>query len=684
MPPLPSSSLGSALRHAFVGVAVAAMAVAPVRAAGQSGACRFGAGTGSFQAITLAGGDRIVYVSRPNIICDDGVRIRADSAVTSTMQNMSHLMGNVRYSDGARQLTSDEARYFSRQGRLQAHGNVFLADTTRGSEIENGDLIYLRQTSYRDEEEITVTRNISEGVRPRAVLYVRPAPDTLAVVDSLAAVGDSLGAVEGGTVPAVLDSLAVKPDTAGAELEEEPDTAVAALDSLAVEPDTASAVLDSLGVEPDTADVALEEEPDTADVALEEEPDTAVAELDSLAVEPDIVAAMLEEEADSAAVGLDSLAAEPDTAGAVPEEEADTTQVPFVVEGDRLFLQGDRFFRAVGRVEIVRDSLHAFSDTARYDQAAGSLALRGSARVEGEAYDLSGRDVDLGMPDGDIRTVKAVREGVLTGDGLRLVSPVIEIFLADGAMERLVATPLRADSTMGDEPLDSVDLVRPVAVAEEFRLTADSVEVLAPGQAMDRINAVGGARGESTSRDSLNVEGLPEAARRDWLEGDTVVAIFVEAQAPVGEPVDTAAPEYVVDRIVASGDARSLYRMVSSDSSSSPGEDAPAVHYVTGATIVIVLNEGELERMEVEGPTRGWHLEPLTSGVEDTTAAGDTLTPPDTLGPDTTAVRGSLSPATPDVAAGTDGRSGGEHGQRAAAHPAPRSRERARRWRSPR
>jgi hypothetical protein len=380
---------------------------------------------------------------------------------------------------------------------------------------------------------------------------------------------------------------------------------------------------------------------------------------------------VLEEAPDTAAAILDSLAVEPDT-----------TQVPFEVEGDRLFLQGDRFFRAVGRVEIVRDSLHAYSDTARYDQTEGSITLRGSARVEGEAYDLAGRDIHLGVPDGDIRTVRAVREGVLTGDGLRLDSPVIEIFLADGAMERLVATPLRADSTMGDEPADSADLVRPVAVAEEFRLTADSVEVLAPDQAIDRINAVGGARGESTSRDSLNVEGLPEPAQRDWLEGDTVVAFFVETRAPAGEPADTAAPEYEVDRIVASGDARSLYRMVSSDSSSSAGEDAPAVHYVTGATIVIVMNRGELERMEVEGPTRGWHLEPVSRVAEDTTAVGDTLPPPDTLGPDTTTVGGTSAPRAPDVASGTDRGFDVGHGQRAAAHPAPRSRERARRRRS--
>lgn len=681
----PRRALARIRRTTLLGVAVAcAGAAAPL--AGQSSACRFGAGTGNFQQITLAQGDRIVYVSRPNIICDDGVRIRADSAVTSTMQNMSHLMGNVLYRDGSRELTSDEARYFSQQGRLQANGNVFLRDTLRGSEIRNGDLVILRQTSFRDREEITVVRNVSERVRPTALLFMRPVADTGSVADSLAS--DST-AMEVDSI-AVADSTGVPPDTAGSRPDMAavvpPDSLAAAddsvppvADSLATVVDSA-AVVDSTAVAPDTLELA----PDTADVT----PDTT-----AVAVPPDplvLPSDSLPAAVDSAGVPLpdpEALEAEPDT----------TPPVPYEVEADRLYLEGDDFFRAVGRVRMERDSLMAFSDTARYDQAEGSITLNGSAKVFGSGYDLSGRDIHMSVPDGDIETVRAIREGVLTGDRLRLDAPVIELFLVDGGMERLVAVPLRPDTATGDQPADSADLVQPVAVAEEFRLAADSVEVVAPGQVLDRINAVGTARGESTSRDSLNVEALPEEARRDWLEGDTVVATFVEAAHIEGQPRDTAAAGYVLDRLRASGEARSLYRLLPSDSSSTPGETPPAVHYVTGTTIVIVMGDGDVERMEVEGPTRGWHLEPATRPVVDTAAAGDSIpapdtvpsdtvppdtVPPDTVPPDTVVIRGALSPPPAGVGSREETETDVGVGSVGAAHPARRPGERERRRRS--
>jgi lipopolysaccharide export system protein LptA len=598
------------LRCTLLGAALAALLV-PHAVVGQSRACRFVAPTRTSQVIRLAGGGTLAYVGAPHIVCDDGVRIQADSAVASSMQNMSHLMGNVWYRDGSRELRSDEARYFSRQGRLQAHGSVFLQDTIRGSEIRNGDLVYLRQTDFRDEEEITVTRNVSEGVRPVALLFMRPAADTVQAADSTAAVEDS-AAVAQDTAAAVADSMGVTPDTVAAT----PDTLVAPRDTLVAlldtvpEPPDSLVRADSLGVLPDTLGVAV---------------------ADSAAAVPDTAPPRMEpaDRLEAVTPIADSLAA---------DQPSDTTPpVPYEVVGDRLFLQGDRFFQAVGRVEIERDSLLAFSDTARYDQEEGTLELRGSARVEGSGYDLAGRDVQLAVPGGEVRRVRAVREGVLTGDRLRLVAPVIDLFLLDGAMERLVAVPLRFDPESGDEPSDSADLARPVATAEEFRLEADSVEVLAPAQVLDRINAVGGARGESTSRDSLNVEGLPEAARRDWLEGDTVVAVFVRAE-PQEEPPDTAAEQYVLERLVARGSARSLYRLLPSDSASRPGVDSPAVHYVTGSTIVIVMGDGDVDHMEVEGPTRGWHLEPTVRVAEDTTQVRDTLRP-DTLPPDTASVR---------------------------------------------
>jgi lipopolysaccharide export system protein LptA len=435
---------------------------------------------------------------------------------------MSHLLGSVRYRDRTRELRADEARYFSQAARIQASGNVSLRDTVQGSEIENGDLVYLRQASFRDQEQITVTTG-PDGVRPRARLYMKDAP--------------AQEAPARGVPPA--------PDTAGAA-------------------------------------------------------------------------------GDSAA------AAEPPLRPG--SQRPDTAKVPYLVAGDRLFLQGDQYFLASGSVEIERDSLRARADTAEYDQVAARMLLKGSARVEGGTYTLWGRTINLAMPSGDVSNVRAVRDGILVGEDLRLEAPLVQLFLTDGALERLVATPLPRDA---DTPLataeDSAMVARPTAEAEKFRLTADSLEVLAPGEVLDRIFAAGGARGESSARDSLNVPSLPELARTDWLEGDTIVATFSSPDSSAAAAADTASGEYRLEELVARGSARSLYRMLPSDSASRAGVDAPAVHYVIGDAIRIVMAEGEVERMEVEGRTRGWHLEPdRRRAARDTLVRPDTAAPPDT------------------------------------------------------
>jgi lipopolysaccharide export system protein LptA len=453
------------------------------------------------------------------------VHIWADSAVAYSAQSMSHLLGSVRYRDRTRELRADEARYFSQAARIQATGNVFLRDTIQGSEIVNGDLVYLRQSSFREQEQITVTTG-PDGVRPRARLYMRPAP--------------------GPDTPAVLPG-----------------------DSAAAGPDSARAVADT-------------------------------------------------------------------AAGAAParprRERADTAKVPYLVVGDRLFLQGDQYFLASGSVEIERDSLRARADTAEYDQVAARMLLKGSARMEGGTYTLWGRTINMAMQGGEVSHVRAVRDGILVGEDLRLEAPLVQLFLADGAMERLVATPLPRDPLVPLETAeDSAAVARPVAEAEKFRLTADSLEVLAPGEVLDRIFAAGNARGDSSARDSLNVPSLPDLARTDWLEGDTIVATFSKPEPAPDVAADTLSDEYRLEALVALGSARSLYRLLPSDSASRPGVDAPAVHYVTGAAIRIVMAEGEVERMEVEGPTRGWHLEPdRRSAARDTLARPDTAAPPDT------------------------------------------------------
>ncbi len=316
------------------------------------------------------------------------------------------------------------------------------------------------------------------------------------------------------------------------------------------------------------------------------------------------------------------------------DAEPDGQGSPYIVDGNQIFIQGDSYFRATGNVEIQRDSLNAFADSVEYDQVAGRILLEGSARVDGPTYDLVGRTITLGMDGDDIDEVRAVHDAVLNGDDLVLTAPEIRIYLLDDLPQRLVA--VRAPAPPDVMSVDSAD-ARPVAQADDFELTGDSIEVIVPGEALERIFAAGMARSVSRARDSLNVETLSEIARTDWLEGDTVIVMFVPADTSErrGPAADTAQAAYQIDRIIAQGAARSLYRLPPSDTTAVPGEDEPAVHYVLGDEITIVMVEGDIDHMEVTGQTRGIHLEPVpvmedslaarTSGI-DTTTALDTTT----------------------------------------------------------
>lgn len=212
---------------------------------------------------------------------------------------------------------------------------------------------------------------------------------------------------------------------------------------------------------------------------------------------------------------VDSLGAPlpPDT---VPRE-------PYTVRADRIYLRGSGYFTASRDVVIERDSLVAYADSAEYDQAAEGLNLVKDARVVGTAYELTGRAITMTNPGGDASEVRALREARLVGTDVLLTAARIVVLLRNGDLDRLVATTIAP--TDGVEP-DSVDQQRPEALVEEFVLTADSLSVSAPGERLQRVVASGRARSVSSARDSLNTEVLPEVARTDWLEGDTVYIRF--------------------------------------------------------------------------------------------------------------------------------------------------------------
>jgi lipopolysaccharide export system protein LptA len=501
---------------------------------------------------------------------------------------MSLLIGRVRYRDPSRELIADEARYFTEVGRLQATGHVAVENRVDSSRVENGDLVYLRQTDFRAEESMTFTTG-ADGLRPRATILPR-GPDTL-VADSAADVTDSVDAVVADTTSAdatVADTTATPTDT----------TAV-----------------------------------DTADVA-------APSAVDASAVGPPPV----------------------DTA-TVREASAKRDRSPYIVVGDRITFLGTSYFNASGRVEIERDSLLAFADSAEYTGESESLDLVGSARVVSSEYTLVGRTISMRTDAAGTNEVRAVQDALLTGEDLTLTAPVIKLYLVDGAVDRLVAVPLRTEAedsvapempsprldsaasartdavagsfppgVAGSDPLaaDSASgsVLRPLAVSEGFELTADSLDLTTTEGSVEEIFSAGRARSVSYGRGVLNVEALPELARQDWLEGDTIVIDLLPV-AGDSTPADGQADrEYEIERIVARVGARSLYRLPAQDSTAQAGVDAPALHYVVGDEITIHMKEGEVEAMEVVGQTRGVHLEPL----------GRPPAPPDTAAADTAAV----------------------------------------------
>ena len=472
--------------------------------------CEFVEGSGNLRTVDSGGGP-ITYVSTPNLVCPDGVRIRADSAVAFEASNYVQLLGDVRFEDPDRRMTARTAEYFTAVGRLQAHGGSELIQKVDGSAVRGEEMIYERAGPDRERSQLDV-----RGGRPTARLYV----------------GSGSG-------------------EAGANTE--------------------------------------------------------------------------------------------------------ASDVPYDIAADRILLEGDSLFRARGGVEIYRNDLQAFGDSVAYDQAAGDLRVMANARMILSGREIKAEEITAAVPGGVVEGVEARYDVVLTTEDLGLQAPLVRVFFTDGVMERLVAAPITSGVVVPDslppvEPaFTEVDRARPVAVADGFEIVADSLDILVPGEVLERINATGSARAQSVTRDSLNTPDTPPLARTDWMEGDTIIAVFTlaaqDSVSGAAEP-DSVREQYRLEQLMAVGQARSFYRIEANDSARALGDRRPAIHYVTAAAITLELEAGAIENMEVRGRTEGIHAEPILIGVPPDSLAtpGDTTDAPAGEAVTTTEGRGNASP----------------------------------------
>ncbi|MDE2793207.1 MAG: hypothetical protein OXL34_00165 [Gemmatimonadota bacterium] len=536
--------------------------------------------------------------------CTDGTRVLADSAVVWEHSGNAYFFGNVHFEDPDTELNADSARYWDNTQELIAYSNVVLTDRKGGAVIRGQTLSYLSESRFRKEDRIVVY-----GGSPRAVVY--PARRPAAPAPVAEAGGDGTEEAEGDTeeVDAAPGSLTAEGmDSAGERLGDRVEDAAA--DSLAGETEAPAA--DTLEEQAGAAtDSTVEEAEAPGEDSLEVAADDPV--IDSMTgANPDQPPVTGLEGGFPELARLDSLAGllpEPsEEGGAESGEEAapadapvdSVTPLPYEVEAPRIMIDGRRFFRAGGGVVVTRDSLRAVGDSLDYDQEVGAMLILGGASVEDSGFQLKGLSVSMTPTAGLNEEILAREEAVLTGDDVLMTAPAIRLFLEDGKVGRLVALPTvpplpgdgaEALDTTGLTPGDAArvramaeaaaaaaaeedslnapdSLPRPSVVAAQFNLTGDSIEVLSPGQVLDVVTAVGAARADAMDQDSVIHQDLPEIARNDWMEGETIIARFVSAESEgdstAGDP-GPAGRRARLETLTAITDARSFYRLHSAD-----------------------------------------------------------------------------------------------------------------------
>ncbi len=293
------------------------------------------------------------------------------------------------------------------------------------------------------------------------------------------------------------------------------------------------------------------------------------------------------------------------------------------VWADRMEFEGQDVFRGLGNVELARGDMTGAADTATFDQATERMTLIGSAHVETDRYRLEGARIDAHLVGGEVRDVLAVRMARVESEELTVDAERIRIGFADGQLHRMEAWNPQPDS-----------VPRALADASDFRLRADSIDARADSLGIQEVRAVGRAYGEQDP-DSL-AAALPASVARDWIQGDTILGFFtrrpvVDSAPPElrmvrQAPDDTAAgavqgdslrleavertdsTEVVLERIVVIGGgqpALSLYHMQPEE----PGGDL-SVNFMKAERITLFFEQGNVSRVEADGPLNGLYLAP--------------------------------------------------------------------------
>jgi lipopolysaccharide export system protein LptA len=310
---------------------------------------------------------------------------------------------------------------------------------------------------------------------------------------------------------------------------------------------------------------------------------------------------------------------------------------PVLVWARRMELLGESIFLAQTDVELQRGDMRGAGDAVRFDQAGGRMTLTGRAHVESEEYRLEGERIDASLANDVLEDVLSEREARLVADELTVRGERIRIGFVDGQPERIEAWNPAARNENGESDADA-PAPRAVAISQDFQLRADSIDARSDGGRLRQVTAVGRAYGEREA-DTLAVN-LPDVISRDWIQGDTIIGFFTQetngvdltteevvaidttglpaiaatdtvgvdgpdslANGP-GERSDGAVLERV-EVVGGTSDALSLYRTEAPE-----GGGRPSANFMRAKRIILFMTDGEVSRVEADGPIEGIYLDP--------------------------------------------------------------------------
>jgi lipopolysaccharide export system protein LptA len=278
---------------------------------------------------------------------------------------------------------------------------------------------------------------------------------------------------------------------------------------------------------------------------------------------------------------------QPDTTGKNQPQTAHVVANQIVMDGDSLVY-------ASGQVVVTRPDITAKGDSGYLDNGREFARLMREPSVVGRGdrpFTLTGGVIDIFSRNRQVQRVVSTPNGHVLSRDLELVSDSIDLRLAENQIERAIAWgPNRAR-----------------AVSPDREIIADSIDALLPGQRVREVHAVRRAFANSVP-DTVTIT----SSERDWMMGDTIVAVF--NPVPAGD--STSRPQ--VRTIVASGSARSYYQM---HSAGAP-KNRPGANYVRGRLITALFQMGKVSTVVVTERAAGVYIEPVTDTTVKTTTPG--------------------------------------------------------------